>query len=49
MDLSVGYQFTYRCERATPMLFVLNIHSERAADIVLADRMTTTPPQATSR
>lgn len=43
MNLNVGYELTYRCERATPMLFVLNIHSERAPDILIADRMTTTP------
>lgn len=43
MNLNVGYEFTYRCERATPMLFVLNIHSERVPDIVVPDRMTTTP------
>jgi len=44
VNLNVGYEFIYQCERATPMLFVLNIHSERAPDIIIADRMTTTPP-----
>jgi len=43
MDLNVGYRFTYHCERATPMLFVLNIHSERAGDITVPDHIRTEP------
>jgi transglutaminase-like putative cysteine protease len=41
--LQVGYEFTYQCERPTPMLLVLSIHSSRAADVVVADDVVTTP------
>ena len=43
MILRVGYEFVYDCERPTPMLFVLNVHSERAPDIISPDIMVTTP------
>ena len=43
MILRVGYEFVYDCERPTPMLFVLNVHSERAPDIINPDIMVTTP------
>jgi transglutaminase-like putative cysteine protease len=42
--LRVGYEFTYHCTLATPMLLYLNIHSSRAADIVVPDHVLTVPP-----
>lgn len=44
MILRVGYEFVFNCERPTPMLFVLNIHSERAPDIITPDLMVSNPP-----
>jgi len=41
--LDVGYEMSFECERPTPMIFVLTIHSERAADIIIADQLSSTP------
>ncbi len=51
MKLQVGYDFRYQCIQPTPMLFVLNIHSERSADIIVPDHMVSDPvvPIATYR
>lgn len=46
MDLSVGYELVYDLPQPTPMLLVLNIHYTRAADILVGDRVTTTPAVA---
>ena len=46
MLIKLGYELVYRCERPTPMLLALTIHSSRAADIIVADHVATTPPLA---
>jgi transglutaminase-like putative cysteine protease len=43
MQIRVGYELIYQCPQPTPMLLALNVHHSRAADIVVADRMTTDP------
>ena len=44
MLLRIGYEFVYECAQPTPMLLVLNVHSSRAADMVVADHVLTDPP-----
>ena len=44
MLIRVGYEFVYECAAATPMLFVLNVHSSRVADMLVPDHMVTDPP-----
>src|SRR5580704_8875112 len=44
MQIRVGYELTYTCPQATPMILALNIHGSRAADIVIPDAVHTAPP-----
>jgi hypothetical protein len=41
--LQVGYELLYDCPQPTPMILMLNIHSARASDIVVRDRLITNP------
>ncbi len=41
--LRVGYELVYECPQPTPMILMLNIHSTRFPDIIVPDRLTTTP------
>ncbi len=41
--LQVGYELLYDCPQPTPMILMLNIHSTRASDIVIPDRLITHP------
>jgi transglutaminase-like putative cysteine protease len=43
MQIRVGYDLTYSCQSATPMVLTLNIHRSRAADLVVPDRMGVEP------
>jgi transglutaminase-like putative cysteine protease len=43
MNIRVGCQLTYECPQPTPMLLMLSIHYSRAGDILVADRLMTTP------
>ncbi len=43
MFIRVGYDIVYECQQPTPMLLTLNVHASRAADIVVPDRIETTP------
>ena len=43
MLLRVGFDLTYHCPQPTPMIVHLNIHYSRAADIVRADYLVTSP------
>ena len=49
MLLRVGYEFTYDLPQPTPMLLLLNVHSERAADMLVPDHVLTDPPLAVTR
>ena len=41
--LQVGYELLYECPQPTPMILMLNIHSTRAGDVVVPDRLITNP------
>ncbi len=43
MFIRVGYDIIYDCKQPTPMLLTLNVHASRAADIIVPDRIETTP------
>ena len=43
MQLHVGFEMEYLCPAPTPMMLVLNIHPSRAADLVRADHLLTSP------
>jgi transglutaminase-like putative cysteine protease len=43
MQIRVGYELIYTCPQETPMLFMLNVHSSRVADIVIPDLVRTRP------
>jgi transglutaminase-like putative cysteine protease len=42
--IRVGYEITYAMPRATPMIFVLNVHYSRVSDLLSPDVMHFTPP-----
>jgi transglutaminase-like putative cysteine protease len=46
--LRVGFDLTYQCPQPMPMIVHLNIHYSRAADIVRADYLVTSPAVAIS-
>ncbi len=43
ITIRVGYELTYDLPQPTPMIMVLGIHYSRASDVVVPDRLTTTP------
>jgi transglutaminase-like putative cysteine protease len=43
MLIRVGYELAYDCAQPTPMLLMLNVHSSRAGDLVVEDRLVTDP------
>ena len=46
MKIHVGYDLIYDCVAPTPMVFMLNVHPSRAADLLTSDRMRVTPSRA---
>ena len=46
MKIRVGYDLVYECVQPTPMIFMLNVHPSRAADLLTADRMRVTPSRS---
>ena len=48
MQIRVGYELTYSCPQATPMILTLNIHDSRASDIVVPDPVCTSPSSPVS-
>jgi transglutaminase-like putative cysteine protease len=46
MQLRVGFEMTYQCERPTPMMLALSVHPSRAADLVSPDELLTDPAVA---
>ena len=48
MQIRVGYELTYSCPQATPMILALSIHPSRAADVVVPDPVCTDPPCPTT-
>lgn len=43
MHIRVGFEIIYDCVQPTPMLLMLNVHHERAADLVVPDLLLTDP------
>ena len=43
MRLRVGSKLTFEFEKPTPVVAMLNVHSSRAADLELPDRVVVTP------
>ncbi len=43
MKLRVGYQLTYSCPQATPMVLILSTHACNAEQVIVADEMLTAP------
>ena len=46
MKIHVGYDLVYECVQPTPIIFMLNVHPSRAADLLTADRMRITPSRS---
>ncbi|MBS0559975.1 MAG: transglutaminase family protein [Proteobacteria bacterium] len=44
MHIRVGYEISYQCPQATPMLLMLNVHPSRVADLLQPDPINTDPP-----
>jgi transglutaminase-like putative cysteine protease len=44
VQISVGYEIIYDLPASTPMLLTLHIHPSRAADLIVPDRLVTSPP-----
>jgi transglutaminase-like putative cysteine protease len=43
MLLRIGYELVYECPQPTPILLLLNVHSTRAADLIVPDHVRTDP------
>jgi transglutaminase-like putative cysteine protease len=43
LQIQVGYELAYEFPQPTPMILMLNVHFSRASDVVVPDRMRTTP------
>lgn len=44
MRTSVGYELIYSLPQPTPMILMVTVHYSRAADMIVADQLTTEPP-----
>jgi transglutaminase-like putative cysteine protease len=43
MKIRIGYELQYQCPQPTPMIFTLNVHYSRVADLVHPDHMLVLP------
>jgi transglutaminase-like putative cysteine protease len=48
MQIRIGYELTYRCPQATPMILTLNVHRSRESDVIVPDPVRTEPSCPTS-
>jgi len=46
MKIRVGYDMTFDCAEATPMVLMLNVHPSRAADLLMPDWMRVSPARS---
>jgi transglutaminase-like putative cysteine protease len=46
MQIHLGYELSYECAQATPMILNLNVHYSRVSDLVRADTLHTQPSVA---
>jgi transglutaminase-like putative cysteine protease len=44
VNIHIGFDLTYECVVATPIIFMLNVHPSRAGDLITPDRLRLTPP-----
>jgi hypothetical protein len=44
MRIRVGFEMVYDCPQPTPMIFNLNVHFTRVADLVGRDDLVVDPP-----
>jgi transglutaminase-like putative cysteine protease len=43
MKIRIGFDLTYECAQATPMVLMLNVHPSRAKDLLIADELKVAP------
>ena len=43
MQIRIGYELIFECQRSTPMLLALHVHPSRRADLVIPDDIVTDP------
>ncbi len=43
MQIRIGYELVYECPQATPMILTLSVHYSRSTDLIVADRLVTSP------
>src|SRR5215471_3550320 len=46
MKIHVGFDMAFECPQPTPMIFMVNVHPSRAADLVTSDSLRTTPARS---
>ena len=46
MKLHVGFDMAFECPQPTPMIFMVNVHPSRAADLVTSDSLRITPARS---
>src|SRR5262245_30058370 len=43
MKIHIGFDVAFECVQPTPMIFMVNVHPSRAADLLTSDRLRVTP------
>jgi hypothetical protein len=46
VKIHVGFDLTYEIAHPTPMIFMLNVHPSRAADLITPDRLRIAPSRS---
>ena len=46
MKIHVGFDMAFECPQPTPMIFMVNVHPSRAADLVTSDSLRITPARS---
>jgi transglutaminase-like putative cysteine protease len=49
MKIHVGFDLAFECPQPTPMIFMVNVHPSRAADLVTSDSLRITPGNKCTR
>ena len=48
MKIHVGFDMAFECPQPTPMIFMVNVHPSRAADLITLDSLRATPARLTT-
>jgi len=48
VKIQLGFDLTYACTHATPMILMLNVHPSRAGNLIAPDTLRLTPPRSIS-